>query len=411
LAVALHQLGERSVALSLFDELKPLLGRHDLLKHEVPMALQRLGEEADAVACYSLVAQDSDVEAFKRADAAAALGEIDTAESISVLRGLVTEAQTPSLVLLSAASALCRLGLVDDGVPVLLELADGMDPDPFIALRAAEALLSLSARDRAIDVVAAIALDGLLAGNVRTTAVRTLGEVGGSAAAAAIRTLVNDPDGMVRAQVASTLARMGSVSEAVPLMLELIAGSDIDVYWRRGLVDDLGELEDARASAVLARVAHDPTESGLIRLAAAAALVKSSDGAVGADLIVEIGMDEDPDFIVRLLAAERLGELGGDEVVDTLDRMAHDSDSSVREAVITSLERAGGPSAISSLSRVALDQAGSPLDRLHAARILMDTDPAVAVAALVSVTQDTSSPVTIRLTALELLGSHAERDA
>lgn len=95
LAILLYEHGERSVAFTLFDDLRASMRRNDLLKHELPMSLERLGEHDAAASCYAMSALDGEVEAFKRESAVAGLSGLDAPEAMSTFLTLVRDPKHP----------------------------------------------------------------------------------------------------------------------------------------------------------------------------------------------------------------------------------------------------------------------------------------------------------------------------
>ncbi|GEM_PF-6025898 len=151
-------------------------------------------------------------------------------------------------------------------------------------------------------------------------------------------------DARLRGVVAAALGEMGD-TVAIPALVRALDDRSVSV--RRASAAALGKLQrivhpmrDSRAVGSLVRRMADSHQS--VRFAAAGALAGIGPPAVGA----LSGALRGADPLVRALAAEALGKVGGGEVVPPLLTAAEDPDWGVRAAAARALGLTGTPSVL-----------------------------------------------------------------
>jgi HEAT repeat protein len=165
---------------------------------------------------------------------------------------------------------------------------------------------------------------------VRRFATRVIGRVRSPEGRRVLVELMQDA--RVRGVAAAALGEMGD-SVAAPLLVRSLGDRSPSV--RRASAVALGRLRDPRAVRPLVRVMSDPHPS--VRFAAAGALAGIGPTAAGA--LFEALRQADP--LVRALAAEVLGRIGGPEAVPHLLVVAGDVDWGVRAAAARALGLTG----------------------------------------------------------------------
>ncbi|OGG49743.1 MAG: hypothetical protein A3F84_22855 [Candidatus Handelsmanbacteria bacterium RIFCSPLOWO2_12_FULL_64_10] len=144
-------------------------------------------------------------------------------------------------------------------------------------------------------------------------------------------------DAHLRSVAAAALGEMRD-TVATPALVQALDDRSVSV--RRASAAALGKLCDSRALGPLVRRMGDSHQS--VRFAAAGALAGIGPPAVGA----LSGALRGADPLVRALAAEALGKVGGLEVVPPLLTAAEDPDWGVRAAAARALGVAGTPSVL-----------------------------------------------------------------
>ncbi len=228
---------------------------------------------------------------------------------LQILRATVTE-------------ALGQIG----GARAMPVLHDALqDKDPLVVGRAATALGALRDRD-AVDALIQLSGRG---GNLGQSAVEALAEIGDGRAISTMQRLLHNDDPDVRAQAAYALVRLKDreddgeqelvnlqTSERYELQDRLFAayylarlGSRSGLDFLTGLLDKGPQASKELAAEALGRAKN---EKAVPPLAEAALRAK--------------------DASLRLIVARSLGQIGGTRAVNTLRRMADDSNQSVRAA-------------------------------------------------------------------------------
>ena len=199
--------------------------------------------------------------AWRRATAAAALGDMGATEAIGDL--LSRLADHDSDVRASAARALGRLGAVEAAAPLVRSLASGYVP----RASAGQALLNIGP--------AAVEQLGPLTtaedAGVRAAAIEIVGLVGSAEDADRVRRHLRDGAAEVRARACRALGRLGAGESAGELRAAL---GDRIPFVRAAAASALGQLGDREAVLLLARQAHrdtfDPAQAAaraLLRIA------------------------------------------------------------------------------------------------------------------------------------------------
>jgi HEAT repeat protein len=147
-------------------------------------------------------------------------------------------------------------------------------------------------------------------------------------------------DARLRGVAAAALGELGD-TVATPALVRALDDRFVSV--RRASAAALGKLRDPRALGSLVRRMADSHQS--VRFAAAGALAGIGPPAVGA----LSGALQEADPLVRALAVEALGKIGGAEVIPVLLTAAEDPDWGVRAAAARAL---GGAGTVSELPRL-----------------------------------------------------------
>lgn len=166
----------------------------------------------------------------------------------------------------------------------------------------------------------------------------------GSSAVEPLLKRLDDPDPVVRGDVARALGKVGDPL-AVPALVARLGDPEAAV--RSAAVRALGSIGRLEAAAPLAALLADPDP--LVRANSVDSLV-----ALGPDAVAAvIGALRDAGPGAREAAAEVLGALGTDPAVTALVRLLDDADPGVRLAAVAGLD--GRPAAAGALVRAAAD--------------------------------------------------------
>ena len=167
---------------------------------------------------------------------------------------------------------------------------------------------------------------------VRRFATRMIGRAKGAGARDALFERMKDAQ--VRSVAAAALGEVGDTA-AVPILIEGLKDGSQGV--RRACSASLGRLRDPRAVGPLVGLVGDPHQG--VRFAAAGALATIGPASMGG-LLETLGH---PDALVRALAVDAAGEIGGPSGTSMLLRASKDSDWGVRAAAARGLGLCGGP--------------------------------------------------------------------
>ena len=193
---------------------------------------------------------------------------------------------------------------------------------------------------------------------VRRFATRMLGRVKEGAARDVLLGLM--ADARVRSVAAAALGDLGD-SAAVPALVRAL-GDDGPRSVRRASAASLGRLRASRAVGPLIRAIQDPHHS--VRSAAAGAL--AAIGAPAVKPLSDVLRDADP--LVRALAVETLGRIGGAEAATPIAACLKDPDWGVRSAAAQGLGLCGASPALPALrGQLAREPDGFVLERLREA--------------------------------------------
>lgn len=290
----------------------------------------------------SLAGKLSKGDSHVRTLAATALGMLGDPHAVGPLARSLNSSDVE--VRRAVTEALGKLG--PDAVEPLMGAL--RDQDMGVRCRACMALGGL--RDtRAVEPLLATLQDGESA--VRAEAAYALGQIGDSRAVPALISALNDPERLnvarkaawalgqlgadalpplleslrsqdrdARLSAASALGQLGD-KRAVPALVEAL--HDADPYVRTAAADALGSLRSKRSLQALAEALGDEDVS--VGRSAAEALMGMSRGAV--PVLLEALKSEQS--IVRFRVASALGEIGSEEALPELERLAATDDAHV----------------------------------------------------------------------------------
>jgi HEAT repeat protein len=195
----------------------------------------------------------------------------------------------------------------------------GRDP----ALREVLEFSAVSIGDEIVPILG----DGLASPNasVRMLACECLGALGHVPSASSIQTLIDDPEGLVRAAAVSALMRLGC-NDAIPMMA-------------KGLTDPAAVVREATVAAFccmdadeVARVLIALVEDPAFPRRTALTIVCANPHVAHLDFI--LSCLSDPSAAVRRTAAEALARQPTVDVVGTIEPLLRDPDGDVRRAVV-----------------------------------------------------------------------------
>ena len=232
-----------------------------------------------------------------------ALGAIDDPAAAAALDRFVRIRDLDPLLRLEAVDA-----LASHGHPASIEVFTELMTHSWAPLRAAS-LRALAAADPAAFLRMLSGLGSDPDWRVRRAVADAMGRVGPEAAAERLTAMLDDPDERVRPAVLEALAAVGAPGAGAMLTARLAAP---DVVLRRTAARLLGELRPAAAEAALADAyrAALPDPSYLARAAVLRAL--AAYGLPAARETLHAALD-DPDWAVRVVAAELLADLAPGE--------------------------------------------------------------------------------------------------
>lgn len=230
-----------------------------------------------------------------------------------------------------AVEALVQIG--EPAVSYLLSVLENRDGNCADAAR----VLGRTGDPRAIEPL----IDALYTKNVHLSqeAAEALGRIGDSRAVQPLIDVLrhewDDTETItVWQKAAAALAALGE--PAVPPLLK--AAKDEDENVRRGAIEALGQLHDARGVDSLIAALQD--KDSLIRASSADALARIGDPRAIEPLIALL---DDDDSHVRSHAFFALAELGGSSVLTSLASGLNDPDPQVRRTVLHSLGKLQDP--------------------------------------------------------------------
>jgi len=390
------------------------------VRHEIAEALRQLGQNDYAVALLRELARSEQEDIFERFEAAVALGEMGLAEeamkylrhiahhtkahafhsgntqevfkqlgqasdtALSNLRVLAHDKRSAPWMRVAAAMALGQLGLADDAVTPLMDLARGTLAPMWmtnVEEDIVQSLMKLIHADKAIAFLHDLVYDKSTDKRIRRYAALQLGQLGYSDQAIPILLdLARDKDveDEVRRAAAQALGQLGQIDDAIAILRELAHNKHVSVaerYEAAVAIGELGQAEEAmqclhhlarddqresfytsgaqstfkqlgqasdKALSNLHMLAHDRQSVAWMQVAAAQALGQLGRADEAAAILLDLARNKDVDNWARREAAQALGQLGhADEtVLSSLLALARDKDEEywVRRAAYQSLK-------------------------------------------------------------------------
>jgi HEAT repeat protein len=312
-------------------------------------AAEALGEIKDPRAIEPLIAVLEDTDSFLRWRAARALSETAAKVSDSRTRTIVVEALR-KMGDPQAAEPLIAAVTGHEQLDRVSELINQLKDTDFSKRASAATQLGFGDKDyqgqdddhRAVEPLIAALKDSN--SDVRSSAVRALGELKDSRAVAPLIATLNDSDRHVRSGAAQALGKLKDRRTVEPLIAAL---KDSDWEVRSDAARSLGEIADSRAVESLI-----------------AALKDWSGG-------------------VRMSAANALGEIGDRRAVASLTATLKDSDSQIRGTALGALSRINNPRSVKPIIVAAKSLLDDLFGRSYALSALESISDARAVPLLV----------------------------
>lgn len=174
---------------------------------------------------------------------------------------------------------------------------------------------------------------------VRYLAARVLGESGSPAAVGPLEEALADADEGVRWAALEALGKIGS--PALPVLVGLLTGEDVDLRW--GSAVTLGEVGDPAAVEPLSAALADPDRYVRTRAALALAAI----GGPACDVLTGVAGSSDPE--IRWAAALALGRIASPACVPALCALRTDPDPQVRWKTAEALGAIGNEEAVAAL--------------------------------------------------------------
>lgn len=326
-AASLGRLGRTDVALTVLENLAtdPLVDLQ--IRKASIQAIAELGPESDAPAVIRGIVTDPQTIDVTRQWAVEALGELRSADpkTITMLRNLNRSPDQDRVLRRLVATALHRLGEVDEAVVTLREMAEDSQPDGLSRLTAAQALGEVGDHEIASRVLLTLVVDGAQEPALRELAVEALGrQAMDPAMISTLETVAADPaEGQrLRRLVAMTLGRLGRTDLAAAVLRSLIDAPLSADAAQRAAIQALATLgcRDRTTLGVLRSLVADGESQVAVRRSAAQAL-----GTL---------CDDHPDSLVALRAFADDGEIMAAErgvAERVLARLGHGSLDHVKE--------------------------------------------------------------------------------
>ena len=230
------------------------------------------------------------------------------------------------LVRQRATEALVKMG---DARAVSALLGVVKEDDPIIRIHAYQLFGKLKVRE-AVSHLIIISSDDQQERELRSQAIKTLGQIGDSKALTVFQNTLLGNDQVLAEQVAELFYLMGS--EGFQILEEQVAHESPEV--RRIVALAAGSYKNKSDYSILIQLASD--EDLEVKLTSVSALAKTGN-PIALPILVSLTQDSNPR--VKKTIAESLGHFSTVEAVDVLEHLARDSDSYIRTPAISSLIR------------------------------------------------------------------------
>ena len=281
-------------------------------------AIETLGDNlprADAIALMKSVATN-DPESDVQREAIEKLGELaPTAETVQFLSGLASSSHSEDV----QRQSLETLGDIGEaGLPAIIDIArTHVDAD--IRRAAVEAIGEKAQPAQAFDILAQIARRDKDS-DVQRQAVETLGELRDDRAYNLLVDIARThPSSDVRRKAIETLGESGKTDSVLAVLSDLARrASDPDVASEA--IEALGDMKDARALAIVARIARAPGEDSDLRHKAMDTYVDQASSDSSLALLKSLASD--PSENVRGTALEMLEGMDNGAGIPTLIEIA-----------------------------------------------------------------------------------------
>jgi HEAT repeat protein len=183
---------------------------------------------------------------------------------------------------------------------------------------------------------------------LRLAAVTRLGECPNPLSVPHLLGVLGDDDRDIRLAIVRALGKIADI-RALPRLLYIVRHHP-DSQLRTAAVEALGQIDDARVIPGLIAALSDKNET--VHHVARQALVNKGDDALNR-LADEL---HNPNWKIRQVAAQTLGEIGGTASLNQLIAIINDADIDVRIEVIRALGAVGDPAAVPYLVRALHDE-------------------------------------------------------
>src|SRR6266542_1555019 len=271
---------------------------------------------------------------YSPAFAARGLGAIKDAASADALVALISTANTPQEVIISAVRALAAIGDRTAATPLAKLVAETADP------------------------------------NVRLEGVRALGALRAPEGLPVVQDLLTDPWPTLRAEALRSAAAIDEEN-----FLLVLSGMDPDPQWtvRAALADVLATLPPDVTLERVRSMLHDDDRRVVPSVLKALQRLKASDASA-----IALAQLKEADFVVRATAADVIGALkppaGLDALAAALTLADGDAAIDARASILSAMAQYGGTPAIEAAKAALKDKDWAV--RVHALDLLAKLDPA-----------------------------------
>jgi cyclophilin family peptidyl-prolyl cis-trans isomerase/HEAT repeat protein len=276
-----------------------------------------------------------------------AFGRINDARAQPALSQLL---QTPGKY--AASFAARGLGAIKDpaSADALIAVLSGANTPPEVVVSAVRALASIGDR-KAAAPIAKLVLD-TTDPNVRIEGVRALGALRAPEGLSVVEDLLTDPWPALRAEALRSAAAIDRES-----FLLVLSGMDPDPHWivRAALVDVLATLSSDIALERVRSMLQDEDRRVVPSVLKALQRLKAPDVAA-----VALAQLKEPDFVVRATSADIIGALkppeGFDALAAALTLAEGDAAIDARASILSAMAEYGGPRAIEAAKEALKDK-------------------------------------------------------
>lgn len=300
-----------------------------------------------------------------RGIAVQALSQLNSMDARNALRQIIQTVRDEPSIRRAALSQLSRLPNPQEEDREIIRKAL-TDDDPLIREVAARGVIFLQDGASA-DTVAKLALSDASEA-VRLAAIQSLSELGRPNDRTVVRGLLKDTSAAIRREAAAALGRMGQDAESSVALLELL-NDDIESSAREAAAyalartSTIGDRENTIIGLILAARKGEAS----VQVAAAFSLGRLG-GRRAENQLKDLLDDGKKAELVRVTAAEALGQMGLESALPALEKAARTGLPALRRAAVSALGTIGGKKVVDILLEKLGDE--DPYVRAEAQRFL-----------------------------------------